>query len=743
MYIAHINERTGKAQSVKEHSENVAMMCEEFAIPELQPLCRSIGMLHDLGKFCRRFQERIHGENVRVDHSTAGAVTAREIYQSLTAMIMGFCIAGHHSGLPDAGTAADFAREDHASTLYARIAQKEKRCAKDLGENFDAYQEEIPIPEIDEEKLADFLMKDCKDQNDLIDKLAFIVRYCFSCLVDADSIDTGNFCETRTDDMLQADFVKCLEKVNEKIKSFVCETELQKARGRLQKQAFSKARQDAEIYLLNMPTGSGKTLCSIKFALERAIKQKKKRIIYVIPYNNIIDQTVSEFEDIFGSDAQILRHQSSFSYENIEDLEEDYRNALKNGTENWDANSIIITTAVQFFESAYSDKRAKLRKLHNIGDAVLVFDEAHLMPMNYLQPCLQAVSYAVRYLHSEALFLTATMPDFEDLLKRYTIAENRVLNLIEDTADFRFFEKCRFQNIGAVTKEELLMKVKQPASVLVVTNSKKAARQLYDLTEGEKYYLSTYLTAVDRKRIITEIKGKLAALANDFPESKEVPEERRIKVFSTSLIEAGVDLDFAQVFRELNGLDSILQCGGRCNREGKREHAVTYIFSLEDEELRTKETEASELTKGLFCQYEDVLNPKCIREYYDRLFGMNLEKITGNTMSRRCSEHSLNFRHIPFRTYAEKFHLIDDRTESVVIPQDETGRKLVNALRYQEYISIRKLQKYACAVSKNELEELMRHGVIQDFGRGVYCLANEDYYDPDTGIRIAFNDYFL
>lgn len=742
-YIAHFNEETKAVQSVKEHNENVAAMCKESAIAELKEMCFAIGLLHDIGKYGLDFQKRINGENIRVDHSTAGAVVMQKQYGLTPSIIGALSIAGHHAGIPDMGIPTDCEREDISTNLYTRIAQKQKRCESGSGENFDVYKDELDLPYIDEERLVNFIMKDCKTQEELIDKLAFVTRYCFSCLVDADSIDTGIFCGTRTEDKLKADFYQCLEKVNERLDKFVCKTELQMARRGLQEQAFSKANQDADIYLMNMPTGSGKTLCSIKFALQRATATNKKRIIYVIPYNNIIDQTAIEFEELFQDCAQILRHQSSYSYEETEDINEDYRNALKNGTENWDADSIILTTAVQFFESIHSNRRGKLRKIHNIADSILVFDEAHLMPTEYLQPCLQAVSYATKYLNSEALFLTATMPDFETLLCRYTLTNGKILNLIEDKSNFKSFEKCEFKNIGDVSSEGLLERITESASVLVVTNTKNSARRLFNLASGKKYYLSTYLTAKDRKSLIKNIKTELKNLDNEFTGLHNVPEERKIKVFSTSLIEAGVDLDFETVYRERSGLDSILQSGGRCNREGKRHNATTYIFSFSDEDIRTKPTDANELAKGMFDKYENISDSDCIKEYYQRLLGMNNDKIEGKTISKFCNERGLGFRSIPFSSYAEKFHIIDDRTESIVVPQDEESRKIIEAIKYENYVNTRKLQKFTCSISKKELEELIKQHAVDDYGRGIWCLTNENYYDDKTGIQIELTDYFL
>ena len=202
MYIAHINERTGETQSVREHSENVAALCEQFSIPELKRLSYMIGLAHDVGKYCNYFQRKISGENIRVDHSTAGAVAAKRYYGPAVSMIAGLCIAGHHAGIPDAGLPGDAYREDHAPILRTRMAQKEKRCERDADENFEAYRKEIDLPKIDEMEIGKFLIRECitqKNRDDAaIDNFAFIVRYCFSCLVDADSIDTGTFCETRT-----------------------------------------------------------------------------------------------------------------------------------------------------------------------------------------------------------------------------------------------------------------------------------------------------------------------------------------------------------------------------------------------------------------------------------------------------------------------------------------------------------------------------------------------------------------
>ncbi len=727
-YIAHINEKTKEIQTVKEHSENTAELCRKFAIPPLKDLSYVSGLFHDMGKFSKSFQERIRGKPIRVEHSTCGAQALKEHYgDSAMRWMMEYVIVGHHTGLPDGGNKGD---DPGDPTLHARLERK--------FEDISAYKEAFAFPELDESALGHFLVADCQnDMGRLVDKVAFLIRYLFSCLVDADSMDTANFCkEGELPRDLHGDFHRCLEKINHKLNSFVCKTALQKSRALLQEQAFERAKEDAEIYLMNMPTGSGKTLASAKIALERALKGKKKRIIYVIPYNSIIDQTVEEFEKIFGKDMEILRHQSSFSFEEAEDKSEDYREAAKSAVENWDA-PFIVTTAVQFFETVHGSKRGKLRKMHNIGDSILIFDEAHLMPEAYLQPCLQSVSYITRYLNSEAIFLTATMPDFSQLFRKYALPDMTMQELIQDKSAFVNFDKCKYRCIGETGADALLAKSAAYPSSLIIVNTKKKAKQLFKtckLQERKVYHLSTYMTPFDRQRVLAEIKEQLQQLENDISKGEEIPDNRKVTIISTSLIEAGVDLDVFTVFRELSGLDSILQAGGRCNREGKRADAETFIFELREEEdkgIRAKSFKEA-IAKNVIKSYENISDPACIEEYYSRLLSNPLmeEEAQKYVMHRQCT----SFVDIPFRTYAENFRLIDGNTESVLVGRDEKSKALIQKLKTEGAVDVRKIQKYVCQLKQYELEDLYKQNAVKEYGNGIWCLENEDYYDKEEGM---------
>lgn len=722
IFVAHFS-NDGTVQSVKEHSESTAVLAGEYAIDIFKDICYNIGLYHDIGKYLSDFQKRISGDySVTVEHSICGA---KEFAQTKTPLgyLMAYAVAGHHGGIPDGGTKAD----KNIPSLSARL---ERKC-----DDYSSFKNELQPKNIDQNIFNELLLSDCELKDSvIIEKYAFFTRYCYSCLVEADTVDTIRATDGVIPERLLSDFNSCFQKLENKLNSFNAVTNLQKARAGLQTQAFKNIDNDAEIYLMNMPTGSGKTLASMKCALKRAIKGNKKHIIYVIPYNSIIDQTVSEFETLFGSDAQILRHQSTFSFEDKEN-DEDYLSMLRFASENWNAD-IIVTTAVQFFESVYSNKRRKLRKLHNIADSVIVFDEAHLMPVNYLQPCLRSIAFATKYLNTEAILLTATMPDYKALMQNYALNNLSICELIRDKTEFSVFEKCSFSKIGSVSDEMLAERSDRYPTSLIVVNSRTAARTIYSKLCGECYHLSTYMSGVDRAKTISTIKTRIKELENDYPGLENVPDNRKIKVVSTSLIEAGVDLDFTAVFRELTGLDSIIQAGGRCNREGLRENGDVMVFMRS--ESSSLQTVRESITEDIIKKQKNIVSSEAIEEYYSRLFDFDKNNIVSNSISNSCKK----FTSIPFRTYAEKFRLIDSKAISIVIPQDEC-EELRKTAEITKTVDSRKVQKFCCSVYEKEFNSLLSQGVINDYDSGIYFLTNLDYYDRDIGIVFQGKDIFL
>lgn len=485
-----------------------------------------------------------------------------------------------------------------------------------------------------------------------------------------------------------------------------------------------------------MPTGSGKTLCSLKLALESG----KKRIIYVIPYTSIIEQTANKFEKMFGDVLPVLQHHSNYSYDGNTEEEKKTVEKLKRTCENWDA-PLIITTSVQFFQSIYHYKGSALRKLHNLRDSVIVFDEIHLIPTELLRPCLKAVGYITKYLNSEALFLSATMPDYSKLFDKF-LPDVNYNKLVTDRTNFKYFKKCEYKDMGRTTLETIAENASRCKNALIVVNTKKTAAELYSLVQGEKYHLSANMTPAHRSRVIEVVRNKL--------ENGE-----HITVVSTSLVEAGVDLDFNTVFRQLSGLDSILQAGGRCNREGKDDKGYVYVFDI-DETYRKGSDLAMRInkTKGLLEKYQDITSYDCIKEYYDGIFNFNQSRIAENSIAK-YNEQSNSFDRqglmspysIPFRSYAMQFEYISADTISIVIddPNDQTCHELVETLRNCDMSVRRALQKYSVSVYMNVFKDLYSQGVLNDHGTGIFILENQSYYNNETGLntQAAMQDYFI
>lgn len=713
-YIGHTSE-DGRKQLLLDHLNGTAKLCRENANGFLTDMAEFIGKIHDIGKYTVAFQQRINGaENIRVEHAICGAKeVAKSPPKSYLPMIE-YCIAGHHSGLPDGGTRADGEEE---STLHGRMKRKTG--------DYSAYKNEVKL-EYPNDNLKE-LFADCKTEREIIERYSFFTRYLFSCLTDADFIDTERFVIPDTDRGIDGDFQKAYDKVCKKLNSFKIETELQKTRSVIQEQVYKSVESNADIYTLNMPTGSGKTLCSIRAALKTAIENKKKRIIYVIPYTSIIEQTAEVFEGIFGDVLPVLQHHSNYDFDDDENSDENEKSAekLKRACENWDAK-LIVTTNIQFFESLYHYKGRRLRKLHNLADSVIVFDEIHMLPINYIQPCLRAIGYVTKYLNSTAILMSATMPNYDEFMDKY-VSGVKIENAVKDKSLFNVFDKCRYEYIGKCELTSLVEKAQGYDNALIIVNKRKTARELYDICGGNKYHLSTYMTPLHRSEIIAKIK-------------EDIKNGISTTVISTSLIEAGVDLDFRAVFRENAGIDNILQSGGRCNREGKMDKGDVFVFETDGgkNEIQLK----SNITRNLFDEFDNISSDKCIEEYYSRLFAFNDNNIDKSTITLIMGEN-LKIDEIPFRTYAENFKFIKNQVIGIVIPCDE-NKDLIEQLRYGKLSVKRKLQQYSASVHIWELEEMIKEGIIEQLDCGVCILANTDYYKSDVGLTLKNDvDYFI
>lgn len=732
-YYAHTRE-DGERQTVKAHLTGVSEKAEKFSVDLLKPLAKKASLYHDIGKYALNFQKRLDDDKVKFSHAACGALEYKKFADKndCFAPLMEYCIAGHHTGLMDGGTDAD---NSDSPTLSGTL----KRENEYTGENdYSAYTTEINFATLTQEERTPLYneLRSAKDPTELIERYAFFTKYVFSCLTDADFLDTERFCNKNVERGMSGDFEKALDKLNRELSDMPSDNPLRQARSRIQQQAFDNSVNKSHISILDMPTGSGKTLCSLKLALESG----KKRIIYVIPYTSIIEQTANKFEKMFGDVLPVLQHHSNYSYDGDTDEEKKTAEKLKRTCENWDA-PLIITTSVQFFRSIYHYKGSALRKLHNLRDSVIVFDEIHLIPTELLRPCLKAVGYITKYLNSEALFLSATMPDYSKLFDKF-LPDVNYNKLVTDRTDFKYFKKCEYKDMGRTSLETIAENASRCKNALIVVNTKKTAAELYNLVQGEKYHLSANMTPAHRSRVIEVVRKKLK-------------KGEHITVVSTSLVEAGVDLDFNTVFRQLSGLDSILQAGGRCNREGKDDKGYVYVFDI-DETYRKGSDLAMRInkTKGLLEKYQDITSYDCIKEYYDGIFDFNQSRIAENSIAK-YNEQSNSFDRqglmlpysIPFRSYAMQFEYISADTISIVIddPNDQTCHGLVETLRNGDMSVRRALQKYSVSVYMNVFKDLYSQGVLNDHGTGIFILENQSYYNNETGLttEAAMQDYFI
>ena len=732
-YYAHTRE-DGERQTVKAHLTGVSEKAEKFSVDLLKPIAKKASLYHDIGKYALNFQKRLDNDKVKFSHAACGALEYKKFADKndCFAPLMEYCIAGHHTGLMDGGTVAD---SSDSPTLSGTL----KRENEYTGESdYSAYATEIEFATLTQEERTPLYneLLSAKDPTELIERYAFFTKYVFSCLTDADFLDTEIFCNKNVERGMSGDFKMALDKLNRELSDMPSNTPLRQARSRIQQQAFDNSVNKSHISILDMPTGSGKTLCSLKLALESG----KKRIIYVIPYTSIIEQTANKFEKMFGDVLHVLQHHSNYSYDGNTEEEKKTAEKLKKTCENWDA-PLIITTSVQFFQSIYHYKGSALRKLHNLRDSVIVFDEIHLIPTELLRPCLKAVGYITKYLNSEALFLSATMPDYSKLFDKF-LPDVNYNKLVTDRTNFKYFKKCEYKDMGRTTLETIAENASRCKNALIVVNTKKTAAELYYLVQGEKYHLSANMTPAHRSRVIEVVRKKL--------ENGE-----HITVVSTSLVEAGVDLDFNTVFRQLSGLDSILQAGGRCNREGKDAKGYVYVFDI-DETYRKGSDLAMRInkTKGLLEKYQDITSYDCIKEYYDGIFDFNQSRIAENSIAK-YNEQSNSFDRqglmspysIPFRSYAMQFEYISADTISIVIddPNDQTCHELVETLRNGDMSVRRALQKYSVSVYMNVFKDLYSQGVLNDHGTGIFILENQSYYNNETGLttEAAMQDYFI
>ena len=693
-----------REQTLSEHlygtAERAAKFASAFGATEWGYLC---GLLHDIGKYSEAFQERVRGSSRRVDHATAGS---KELFHK-GLLSAAFCIAGHHGGLPDGGNRKD--SEDQV-TLVGRSKRKL--------EDYSAWETEITLPPLPQQEYHDLLQD------------SFFTRMLYSCLVDADYLDTEEFMSAGTVDRAGGENMSVLlEKLNNQLneKGFLNpQNDLNKKRTQVLLNCMDAAISAPGLFSLTVPTGGGKTFASLAFALHHAVRYGKERVIYVIPYCSIIDQTVEIFRDILGVE-NVLEHHSGAVYEVGE---KDYVGAKEKmvlATENWDM-PIVVTTSVQFFESLYANRSSRCRKLHNIANSVVIFDEAQMIPLPSLKPCVSAIAQLVEHFSTTAVLCTATQPAldglFEELAPRLKMQEI----CTEPQKLYAALRRVSFRRAGKLTNMELAEQFSKHKQALCIVNSRKQAQEVFRLLSGEgNYHLSTLMYPKHRSRLLEEIRAKL-----------KVGESCR--VISTSLIEAGVDVDFPAVYRAEAGLDSILQAAGRCNREGKRsaEESMVTVFDSETKAPPMLEKNISAM-KEAERSNQDLSAFGAIRTYFNVLLQFKGDDALDIYGVLDAFRNGIDGRQLPFRTVAERFQMIDSTAKTVYIPE-EGGEQLIGKLRDGQVSRdlFRALGRYGVTVYPEHFEALRKAGDIEVLSTSgdMAILLNMNLYDEWTGLSI-------
>ena len=603
-------------QTLQNHSVNVGVMAAEFArVFGAQEIACQTGKLHDLGKYSEAFDRRLHG-GPSVDHATAGAKVAIERWGNVIGKLMAFCIAGHHAGLANGNGEGDNRR-----TLKQRLALQ---FGADIPALDNLWQQEIKLPQ----NLSAPPLK--ADAHHPFFSYAFFTRMLYSCLVDADYLDTEAFYLNLENNAverggypdlnaLQRNFNQFINDFRRRIAQAPEQTEAEKRNAALNRlrseildHAVEQAAQPQGLFTLTVPTGGGKTFTSMAFALEHAKRHGMRRVIYVIPFTSIIEQNAAEFRKAFGElgEQAVLEHHSTFNDDKLQN--EATKDKLRLASENWDV-PIVVTTAVQFFESLFADRSSRCRKLHNIAGSVIILDEAQMLPLNLLLPIMQAIKELSQNYRCSVVMCTATQPAVQAENGFYRGFENVSEIAPKPTALFDKLRRTTVQHIGTQTDADLLAKLGEHPQMLVIVNNRRHARSLYDQAKylDGTFHLTTLMCAKHRSQKLDEIRDRL---------KKGEP----CRVIATSLIEAGVDVDFPLVMRAEAGLDSVAQAAGRCNREGKRpsENSFVWIFASEEQWKAPPELAAQaavmRLTADSFS--DDFLSTQAVAAYFAELY---------------------------------------------------------------------------------------------------------------------------
>lgn len=743
--VAHVrlnkNGEWGEPHLLNDHLYCVKKIAEEFAVDIGPDWAGLSGLWHDLGKYRERFQDYIrlqsgyeqenaHIENgKRAPHSTAGAIHATKLFPPGLGHIISYLIAGHHAGLPD--------WDGGKGSLKYRLVDGINEYQEALAEN---------IPD-------DVLHGECPNLPDVaksVDSISLWMRMLFSCLVDADFLDTELYMQPEKSaqrnaglsfEVLQSRFSTAMEA----LKKNSHKSDLNNIRNDILNECTTAANWNPGLFSLTVPTGGGKTLSSLAFALEHARIYNKKRIIYAIPFTSIIEQNADVFRNFIGDDA-VLEHHSSLD---VEPSKENSKSRL--AAENWDT-PLIVTTNVQLFESLFASRTSRCRKLHNLVNSVIILDEAQQIPRNFHAPITQAMQQLSDHFGVTWVLCTATQPVLTEskntfgqvLLKGLKDVREIVGKPVELSIQLKRVDvKLPTVDEPKLYWDELAQKLMVEDSVLAIVNTRKQARKVFELLPDDKnnLHLSANMCAQHRTKIIEQIKERLRQRRNG--------DQRPLRVISTQLIEAGVDVDFPVVYRAMAGLDSIAQSAGRCNREGNlKGRGKVIVFKAEQPSPPGFLKQGEEITSELIAsgQLDEPLSPKSFEKYFSQMNARGDRDKHDILGLLRASPPSIDAPlAIQFRTAAEKFRLIDNNGISIIVPFKPDGSDLSPVEGWVSQLEAdpskkwvyKKLQRYTVSITENMAQQFQTNHCL-DVRAGLFVLLDTFYHKlwgvdtPDT-----------
>jgi CRISPR-associated endonuclease/helicase Cas3 len=718
------------------------------------------GLLHDLGKYNPAFQAYIERKGSSVDHSTAGAWWGRELTKSaappdrLMADLIAYVIAGHHAGLPDrVGSAASLderlhAYEDKLSPVWRNEIQPQ---IADLlpSLNWVRFDEADPVTR----QKAAF-------------QLSMLGRMVFSCLVDADYRETEKFyalTEGREVDRdwpsLQNLLDDLIARFNTHMAGFSSEGPLNRLRADILAHARGKAALPPGFFTLTVPTGGGKTLTSLGFALDHACRHGLRRIVYSIPFTSIIDQTAAIFRSVLGADV-VLEHHSAIEDEHVsrDTRDADTRDEqirLRRAMEDWEP-PVIVTTNVQLFESLFASRTSRARKLHNIAGSLLVLDEAQTLPLPLLGPTAWALEALVRDWGCTVVLCTATQPAL-DKRKLESPATARLIGLdLDPTRELapdpsvlaKQLQRTTLHRAGAMTNNDLVDALQATSQALVIVNSRRHALELYRSAEAAGLeglvHLSTRQYAVERHRILDDVHNRLKG-------------KRPCRLIATSLVEAGVDIDFLRAWRAEVGLEQLVQTAGRVNRNGERSIAesIVTLFEAPDYPVPPEIKDFVGAMRRMEDKFkDDLFSPDAMTRYFQEIYWQKgSEHLDRGVVDKEPILAKFSLSHgetaFAYRSAAANFRMIESGMVPVIVPGDEIARRAIKQLDIENIPTgklARALQRYTVTVPPGARAMLFDRQRVQFIapevrGDAFAVLVDGSLYHRDVGLLWENPDY--